>query len=187
MNPIKDLVNEHSLIRMMLAVLKGMDEKIIRDEKVETQDLMNAMAFLGEFADKCHHSKEEKFLFPMMRKNGIKEETELMDILIGEHAEGREYIKNMAEAIGKRKRNEKKFAERFISNSQRYIHLLDRHIATENGILFPQAEHYLSEDELRELEEGFEKTEMDAIGIGRHEELHEMLRKLKETYAGMHA
>ncbi len=183
MNPIKDLVNEHSLIRMMLAVLKGMDERIVRDKKVPTGDVRNALAFLREFADRCHHGKEEKLLFPMMRKNGIKEEADLMDLLTKEHAEGRGYIQNMEEAAEKRDESEKKFAEGFISNSQRYVALLDQHIATENGILFPQAEHFLSEAELGELEEKFERLETEVIGIGRHEELHEMLGRLKETYA----
>lgn len=183
MNPIKDLVNEHSLIRMMLAVLKGMDERIVRDKEVPTGDLENAIFFLREFADKCHHGKEERFLFPMIRKNGVREEAELIDILLEEHVEGREYVKKMAEVIDTRSGSEEEFARGFIANSQKYAVLLDRHIATEDGILFSQAERYLSEREMEELEKGFERLETEEIGIGRHEELHEMLRKLKEAYA----
>lgn len=187
MNPIKDLVNEHALIRMMLAVLKKVDERIIRDEEIATEDLEEALVFLREFVDSCHHGKEEQHLFPMLKKNGVSQEIELMDALIAEHKEGREYIRNMAESIKLRGEDNEKFAEAFISNSQRYVALFERHIATENGILFPQAEHYLSDGELKELEEGFEKLEEEVIGIGRHEMLHDILRKLKEKYAGMHA
>jgi hemerythrin-like domain-containing protein len=32
------------------------------------------LVFLKEFADRCHHGKEEDFLFPALEKAGIKKE-----------------------------------------------------------------------------------------------------------------
>jgi len=40
----------------------------------------------------------------------------------------------------------------------------------------------LPEEKQHELIEEFEKLEQERIGIGRHEELHELLHHLKDKY-----
>lgn len=182
MHPIDDLTQEHGPVKLMLRVLEKMNGKIASGEKIATSDLNDAIIFLREFADKCHHGKEENLLFPMMKQNGIPKEVELVDILIAEHAQGRNCIKNMAEAIAKQETNQAEFAEIFTTNAKDYIALLDQHIDKENAVLFPEAKQSLSEIQLKELKEGFENVEKNIIGEGRHEELHSIIHKLKEIY-----
>ncbi len=71
----------------------------------------------------------------------------------------------------------------FKAAAQEYARLLRSHIEKENGVLFPAAERALAPGELQELFRKFEEHEQTVMGKGRHEELHEMLKRLKTKYA----
>lgn len=182
MNPIEDITREHGPIKLMLRILEKINEKIIRGEEVQTEDLHNAIEFIKEFADKCHHGKEEALLFPAMKLNGIAEENGLIDILNKEHVEGRGYVKKMAEALERKEEDAAEFARIFVDSAKKYVTLLDQHIDKENTILFPGARRSLSADQLSELEAGFLNVEENVIGRGRHEELHQIIRRLQKAY-----
>jgi nitric oxide reductase subunit B len=51
-----------------------------------------------------------------------------------------------------------------------------------DNALFPLAQKHLPDKKQAELYDGFEKIEVDKIGIGKHDEFHEMLDQLKDTY-----
>jgi hemerythrin-like domain-containing protein len=176
MKPITELTAEHGPIRLMLRVLEKICAQIEKGEVVADEHLRQAVIFIREFADQCHHGKEENLLFPAMRENNIPEEIPLIDVLIEEHKTGRNFARGMAEAI------KAKDSARFSENARGYISLLDQHIDKENKILFPMADRSLSEEKQKILEEGFEDVEKNVIGEGRHEELHKIIHELKEIY-----
>lgn len=182
MNPIVNLTLEHGLIKIMLSVLKKINKKFIDGEHVETDDLNNGIIFINEFADKCHHGKEEDWLFPVMKKNSIPREVRLIEILLKEHAQGRGYIKNMAEAISKKKEDNLNYSKIFLDNSRKYVALLDQHIVKENMILFTGARQTISQSQMKKLEEGFKDIEENKVGPERYEELYDIFYKLKDTY-----
>jgi len=176
MKPTADLIEEHGPIKLMLKILEKVCEKLEAGEEMNTTDMKNAITIIREFADKCHHGKEENLLFPAMRENEIPEEIALIDILTEEHKTGRNFVKNVAEAIAE------KNSAKFIENARGYVNLLNPHIDKENSLLFPMADKSLSEEKQKELEAGFEDLEKNVIGEGRHEELHGIIHKLKEVY-----
>lgn len=176
MNPIEELTKEHGPVKLMLRVLEKVSDQLQAGQDMNTEDLENAIVFIREFADKCHHGKEENLFFPAMKENSIPEEINLIDILIEEHKTGRDFVKNMAGAIVE------KDSVRFIENARGYVALLDQHIDKENHALFPMADRSLSKEKLKELETGFEDVEKNIIGEGRHEEMHGIIDNLKEKY-----
>lgn len=109
MKPTADLIEEHGPIKLMLKILEKACEKIEAGGEINKRDMENAIAVIREFADKCHHDKEEQLLFPAMRENNIPQEITLIDQLTEEHIMGRNYVKNMAEAISEN--NSEKFIE----------------------------------------------------------------------------
>ena len=68
----EDLINEHEGILFGLKILKKMAERLVGNTNIETQDYYEIVNFLKLFVDKCHHGKEEGFLFPAMEKAGIQ-------------------------------------------------------------------------------------------------------------------
>lgn len=177
MKPIIELTAEHGTIRLMLRVLENICGKIEKGESVPTEHLRQAVEFIREFADKCHHGKEEQLLFPAMRENDIPEEISLIDELIEEHETGRNFARRMAEAI------ETGDFSRFAGEARGYVSLLDRHIDKENDILFPMAEKTLAAQKKEELEKGFQNVEKNVIGESRHKELHGMADELRKIYS----
>lgn len=173
-----DLIQEHKAILHALDILERMSERIENNGEINYSDINNFIEFLKEFADKCHHGKEEDFLFPALEKAGIRKDGGPIGVMLSEHVQGRNYIKQMQNSIA-----ENAFDKQlFIMASGDYIRLLRSHIQKENKVLFPLIDTRLSAFEQNDLFEKFENHEEKVIGKGRHEELHNILEKLAEKY-----
>ena len=99
-----------------------------------------------------------------------------------EHQLGRAYVKGMQDALSDYKKGNNDALIKFLENAKCYITLLNEHICKEDNVLFPLAEKHLPDKKQAELYEGFEKIEVEKIGIGKHDEFHEMLDQLEDTY-----
>ncbi len=66
MNAIDLMVEEHKLIKRMLAVTRKFSIKVLNNEEVDYNDFNKVIDFVRNFADKHHHSKEEVILFKKM-------------------------------------------------------------------------------------------------------------------------
>ncbi len=175
---IEDLRNEHHAILSSLQILDTVTRRLERGLDVQRRDIHDFIGFLKEFADKCHHGKEEGILFPALIKAGMQEKGGPISVMLSEHARGRDLIKEMDSTISA-KENQAKFT----NAAKGYSELLRAHIAKENDILFPSAEKALTETQQDRIFAAFEQHEEKVMGAGRHEELHAMLKNLKQSYA----
>ncbi|MCE1196644.1 hemerythrin domain-containing protein [bacterium] len=179
---IDELMHEHEAILFSLGILQKMaDAASSGDSRPgaawDTRDARELVGFLKEFADGCHHGKEEGILFPAMEKAGILNEGGPIGVMLQEHALGRDRIRGMKAALeGAGDRGA------FAREASGYIELLRRHIEKENTILFPMGERALSPQALEGLYGLFEDHEERVIGHGRHEELHAMLGEFEKRY-----
>ena len=174
---IADLLNEHEAILSAIQILERMMAAMEKSSSVEAKDVHDFIGFLKEFADKCHHGKEEGFLFPAMVAAGVPDKGGPIGVMLAEHAQGRQLIRGMEESIATGV-DQKKLAQA----AREYAILLRVHIRKENTMLFPMAERVLTAPQLETLYEGFEEHEEKVIGQGRHEELHAVLESLQEKY-----
>ena len=174
----EDLLHEHKAIQIALNILERIGERLQKNEIADYNDINALLGFLKEFADKCHHGKEEGFLFPALEKAGIKNEGGPIGVMLSEHTQGRNFIKEMQNSI----KDEKVDKNQFIGASIKYISLLRAHIQKEDSVLFPLIDTRLSASEQQELFENFENHEEKVIGEGRHEELHTLLETFKTKY-----
>jgi len=174
---ITDLVNDHEAILSAIQILERMIATSEEAASVETKDINDFIGFLKEFADKCHHGKEEGLLFPALIAAGVPDRGGPIGVMLAEHAQGWKLIRDMEESISTGV-DRMKLAQA----AGEYANLLRNHIKKENSILFPMAERVLTETQLGKLYEGFEEHEEKVIGQGRHEELHAMLKSLQEKY-----
>lgn len=178
MRPTEQLKAEHEGIKLMLMVLG----KILgKPETINQEHFAKILEFLKIFVDKCHHGKEEDLLFPAMEKAGVPRDGGPIGVMLMEHVQGRGYVKGMSDAFDKFKKDRKAMTA-IVENGNNYIELLTQHIEKENNILFAMADRVLSKEAQDELEEGFEKLEVERIGLGKHEEFHGLLHQLKKTY-----
>jgi hemerythrin-like domain-containing protein len=174
---IDDLRHEHDAILSALGILDAMVGRLGGKKPPTSEDLQGFLGFLKEFADKCHHGKEEGILFPALVKAGIPEKGGPVGQMLAEHAEGRRLIKAMEAAASPVD------AKAFTEAAGGYTALLRSHIVKENDMLFPTADRVLPAPELDGIFERFAQHEETVIGHGRHEELHALLKDLKRRYA----
>jgi len=174
---IADLMNEHEAILSAIQILERMIAGMEKTPSVDTKDMHEFIGFLKEFADKCHHGKEEGLLFPALIQAGLPETGGPIGVMLADHAQGRQLIRNMEASLSPQ-------VDRVMlaQAAGAYAILLRNHIQKENMMLFPKTEKMLTEAQLEQLYEGFEEHEEKVIGQGRHEELHAMLKSLQEKY-----
>ena len=96
-SPVQDLRDEHSAISIILSVMKKVATRLKNREEVKKEHLEKIVEFLINFADKCHHGKEERILFPEVIKNISN--LNLVNELLGEHKAGRDYIHGMKQSL----------------------------------------------------------------------------------------
>ncbi len=173
-----DLIDEHDGILFGLKILEKMVNLLKADDKVELDDFREMINFLKLFADKCHHGKEEGFLFPAMEKAGIQNQNGPIGQMLIEHAEGRKYISQMSESIADDPVKEKDL----IQAAANYIKLLRFHINKENTVLFPMGDKKIRAKIQAELLNEFEEFEEKVMGKGTHEKLHELLQRFEIKY-----
>jgi hemerythrin-like domain-containing protein len=182
MSPTEQLKEEHESIRLMLRILEKVCEKLKSKNVVDNEHISQILEFLKIFVDKCHHGKEEDLLFPALEDSGMPRKGSPVGVMFAEHAHGRFYIRNMTENFNKYKKGDSEAAKKFIENARNYIALLTGHIDKENNVLFKMADRALSKKKQEELADAFEKLEIEKIGIGKHEEFHDIIHRLKKIY-----
>ena len=180
MKPTDDLREEHKAVKLMLRILDGICTDIESGRSVKQEHLEGLVEFMRIFVDRCHHTKEETYLFPEMEKAGISGSGELITSLKNEHEQGRQHVSRIEEAVSGKEGN--KGLPTIVENSRAYIQLLTPHIEKEDNDLFPMADTYLSEAAQKDLLELFETVEIEIIGPGKHEEFHRWLHSMAEVY-----
>lgn len=182
MRATEELVKEHEGIKLMLDILTSVAKRIEGGGAVPQKDLDGIAEFLSIFADRCHHGKEEDFLFPALEQVGVRREGGPIGVMLAEHAEGRKIISRLKDAFVAYGSGRKSAPDEVSKAAGEYVSLLSQHIDKENRVLFPMAEGRINEADDVRLVERFEELERERIGHGKHEEFHAMLRRLKEEY-----
>jgi hemerythrin-like domain-containing protein len=180
MTPTGDLMNEHRVIERMLKLVDKAADSLERGEQVGPEFWSDASDFLRNFADKCHHGKEERLLFVKMMERGVSGEVGPIAVMMREHEDGRAHVRKIA-ALSVGKPNKKDSAA-LIKHTRAYVELLTQHIQKEDHVLYPMANQLLTPDDQDELSEGFEKVEEEIMGAGTHERYHHMIEAWEEKF-----
>lgn len=178
MKASEDLRHEHELIKIALNVLEKAVMKIRLNENVDADDLKGMVRFLIEFSDKCHHGKEEIYYFPALEKAGLPKEGGPIGVMLNEHEQGRNNIRQMKESVSGENIDKEAFAKAAAS----YVILMRNHIEKENNILFMMGDQRIPEETQKKLLQKFEQHEEEVVGKGKHEELHALLEKFEQKY-----
>ena len=179
MTAIEELMTEHRAIERMLTVLEAAGGRLEAGERVRPGLFRDAVDFVRNFADRCHHGKEEENLFPRLEELGVPREGGPLGVMLLEHDEGRAYIGAIADAVGAYESGDEAAGRTIAGNAAGYVGLLRGHIQKEERVLFPMADQVLSGDDQRSLEDSFQRIETEVMGAGVHEHYHQMLDELE--------
>lgn len=177
------LRSEHRGIERMLRVLELEAGRLEAGEEPQVETLEQAVDFLRNFADRCHHTKEEVELFPAMARAGVPVEGGPIGVMLEEHRQGRDYIRSMTEALGAYRVGDRAATAPLAAAIRGYVTLLAGHIWKEDHVLFAMADRVLSPSVQAELMARFDRIEEEHMGPGVHERYHEMLDELDQAAA----
>jgi hemerythrin-like domain-containing protein len=150
-SPTQTLREEHRVILRALELLEAGTGRLDAGRALPAGWWERLLGWLGAFADRNHHAKEEEHLFPALTEAGVPAAGGPVGVMLEEHTEGRALIRLMGEGSGGQGR----------AAARRYVRLLRDHIDKENGVLFPLAEAVLDARGQGRLASAFEKVEAD--------------------------
>ena len=181
MNSIELMMDEHRNIERMLKIIRALCLRILKNEKVDYDDIEIIIEFIRKYADGHHHNKEEIFLFnKMVDSLGPLGEKIIKYGMLVEHDLGRLYVKNLEEALNKVRNGDEEAKLDIIANVISYTDLLTRHIDKEDRVVYTFAQRELSEEILNEVDNKCNDYEKDNLDL-RNKYIN-ILNNLEEKY-----
>jgi hemerythrin-like domain-containing protein len=175
---IETLMAEHRFVEKLLGSLQVFVKQLELGQEEARKTIADYAEFFREFADRCHHGKEEDRLFEAMGDHGFPRNAGPLFVMVGEHNMGRARIKELsAIAAGEGPLSPEELGQ-VEATAGAFISMLRMHIQKEDEILFPAAEKALPSVVLEELATGFEDFERTVMGEGAHERLDALGEKL---------
>jgi len=132
----------------VVSALKVLGEQVERNNAVEVELLRGAGRFLREFADVCHHGKEEAVLFPAMERSEVPESGCPLGALRSEHKKGRMLVSSFHDSV-----------EKLVADIAAICQFYPDHIWKEDDMVFPMVERLFKPEDLEQLRVDFDKAE----------------------------
>lgn len=177
-----ELKAEHRGIELMLRVLQAVSANFGDGQPPPAPHVDGILEFLTVFVDKCHHGKEEEFLFPALEAAAVARDGGPIGVMLDEHQQGRTLVQQLRKFLERYRSGDKPAASGIQQTIAEYVDLLSRHIVKEETVLFPMADARLDLKKDGELFEAFQKLERERIGLGKHEAFHALLDELRDAY-----
>ncbi len=160
----EDLMREHGVLRRALLVFTETIPKIRSNAaSLDASALYRAGVLFRDFGENYHEKMlEEQHIFPVVHKGGGQMAT-LTDILLAQHARGRE-ITSYLLAATKNGRIASGNAEPLARSLDAFVLMYRNHAAREDTIVFPAWKKHFSNKQLDELSDQFEEIEHKMFG-----------------------
>lgn len=156
-------MEEHRLIEQALQVLETIADRCEVGASLPLEDIRELAEFFREFADRCHHLKEEKVLFEWMVGRGFAKDKGPITVMLHEHETGRSLLGQMTATA------EQGHTSAFVRAARSYIALLRQHIFKEDNILFPMAQQQMTPSDNDTLLSQYHQHEQQEMAPDTHQ------------------
>jgi len=153
-HPVTELMNEHRLIERVLSALEAR-LNAESESGFPVAFVEQALEFLSEFADGCHHFKEEESLFPALARLGMPVQGGPIGMMLYEHDIGRKCLGGIRQQLDAARAGDSAACASIRAYAAQYIELLRSHIWKEDNILFQKARYALDEQTAAQVLEQF--------------------------------
>jgi len=156
------LMEEHRVIERVLASLETAANRLSAGQAIPMDFFLKASDFIKNFADGCHHKKEEGILFVALAANGMPQDAGPVGMMLAEHEEGRRLTRAMREGAQRVQGGDAAALSQVIQNALGYVALLRQHIQKEDHILFPMADQVIPIGQHQQIMADFNRIEHEA-------------------------
>jgi hemerythrin-like domain-containing protein len=177
----KTLEREH---RLMLEVADAAEKECARIEAgsaASPELLADMLGFFRYFCDGLHDPKEEGLLFARCHRRGMTDEDEPLEQMLCDHEWCRAELDWLQDELRRLQPDDR---SGFIGVAQRlrgYIDMVRWHIEVEERVFFDLAQHYLTQEDRRELTEEFESVHYDEVEEGVAAYWEDLAHRLLQT------
>ena len=175
------LRHEHRAIESVLDSLDKAADAVKAGRQVPAWIFADGIDFIRNFADRCHHHKEEGRLFPKFAERGLSADSGPIAVMLIEHEQGRQHVRDAAAQFGNWTKGDAAAGDIMANELKAYIRLLREHIYKEDNILYPMGDQHISKDDDHQLVEEFDSVEEEEMGPGVHEKYHAMIDALEKA------
>lgn len=179
--PLHALKHDHRIIERALRALDGICLRLGLGEEISRSSLEQLVEFIGAFADRYHHGKEEAYLFPALERRGILREGGPLAVIEHQHEIERKLTAQMHRALEEYGDSDRGSRHRFVEAARRYTDHLIAHIQTEDSLLFRLADEILEETDIAEIKRGFERSESE-LSPRTRDEYESLASELENTW-----
>ena len=173
------LRRDHELIEKAIKAMESTIQLLNDGKQIPESILLPVIDFSKNFTDVCHHTKEEKSLFPALEQAGMPSNMGPIAMMLIDHQRSREIATNM-EASAKEYLSSGD-SSKLINDMHQYVEHVTEHLWKENNRLFMMAEarlQYVAQKVDKELGE-IEESKLTDLGKTRqhYEDLAENLER----------
>lgn len=154
-NITRELSEEHQNILKVIDMVLAECDKLEKGKEPDSVFFRDIILFIKKYADGFHHAKEEDILFKAMLNNLNNMHCNPIPVMLNEHDAGRQYVKNMTNALNRNKTSD------LIENARGYCFLLKNHIYKEDNVLYPMAENSLTDIDKEKVEKQYKTVKAD--------------------------
>jgi hemerythrin-like domain-containing protein len=160
----EDLMREHGVLRRALIVYSEAAAMLRKDSSAVSPNALQKTALLFRaFGEEYHERKlEEAYIFPAVKKAGGAA-SGYADILIAQHARGRE-ITDYILAVTKASKVGTAGSTQLASAMESLVRMYRAHASREDTVVFPAWKQTLTAGELDEMNDKFEDIEHEQFG-----------------------
>jgi len=165
------LRKEHTVILKVVNAMRKDVEALRRGEKVSAQRLRKALDFFENFADACHHRKEQDHYFPAVEELGGKPQHVRISTFLNDHTLYRVLLGKVRAGI-----NKGSVSPSVTEPLAQYLSSVSLHICRENKF-FKKSEPWLKPGREKALLRQFRQVEKD-LGENFHQKYKRIAQEL---------
>lgn len=164
MMPVGPLMIEHRLIERMTEVLDREVQAAENPESINLALIEQGIDFFRTYADRCHHGKEEDYLFAALHTKPLSDNHKaVFNELMEEHTVARATVKALADAREKALSGNKEGYREIVELVAKIKVLYPTHIEKEDKHFFIPIMDYFSPEEQSIMLEEFAKFDQSLI------------------------
>lgn len=172
------LMEEHRVIERVLYALEKAAGRLNRGEDVYLRFFIGTSVFIRDFADNCHHKKEERVLFPALIEHGLAKDSGPIAVMVAEHEAGRQLTQRLRQVTERLQAKDTHARELVVQCCLEYVTLLRKHINKEEKVLFPMVDKLIPADEQEQIIKVFDLFHSEDHGEEFHEKYYGFANRL---------
>jgi hemerythrin-like domain-containing protein len=174
---ISTIKREHHALAQVIELVRHLTRDYVAGYAQPDFRLLSlALYYLDVFPGDLHHSKEEEYLFPALRRHG-SDCDEALDGLTSDHARDRESIAELERLLVFYQAGAPEALTRLVEAIESYAKALREHMHREEALL-DAATDRIPDEEWRAIAEAFERTEDPLFGSERRREFAALYHRI---------